>query len=148
MGISDRIEAFITELMRNDENEWVELRRNELAAVFNCVPSQINYVISTRFNPERGYAVESRRGGGGYLRIRRISGENENPIRGVICNIGSSIDFLNAKACIIRLAELGVADERTARVMINAISDNSLLIPQPHKDTLRASILKNMITAL
>lgn len=148
MGISDRIEAFITELMRNDENEWVELRRNELATVFNCVPSQINYVISTRFNPERGYAVESRRGGGGYLRIRRISGENENPIRGVICSIGSSIDFLNAKACIIRLAELGIADEKTARVMINAISDNSLIISQPHKDTLRASILKNMITAL
>ncbi len=146
MGISDRIEAFITELMRDDENEWVELKRNELAAIFNCVPSQINYVISTRFNPERGYAVESRRGGGGYLRIRRI--QKENPIRGVICNIGDSIDFMNARACIIRLTEIGIADEKTARVMINAISDNSLIISQPHKDILRASILKNMLTAL
>ena len=61
MGLSDRIEAFITELLK-DEDDWLNLKRNELAEVFNCVPSQINYVISTRFNRDRGYVVESRRG--------------------------------------------------------------------------------------
>ena len=71
MGISDRIEAFICELMKEDDG-WVELGRNELAGIFNCVPSQINYVMSTRFTPNRGYITESRRGGGGYLRIKRI----------------------------------------------------------------------------
>ena len=69
MGMSDRIEAFILELLKEDD-EWLEIGRNELASVFNCVPSQINYVISTRFGPDRGYIVESRRGGGGYLRIK------------------------------------------------------------------------------
>ena len=67
MGISDRIEAFITALIEAEEDMCIDLKRNELAGIFNCVPSQINYVISTRFNPERGYAVESRRGGGGYV---------------------------------------------------------------------------------
>ncbi|MBQ7985636.1 MAG: CtsR family transcriptional regulator, partial [Clostridia bacterium] len=64
MGISDRIESFIIELMK-DEAEYAEFGRNELAQIFGCVPSQINYVISTRFNPEKGYTVESQRGGGG-----------------------------------------------------------------------------------
>ena len=66
MGISDKIESFILELLKEDD-DWLEIGRNELASVFNCVPSQINYVISTRFNQDRGYIVESRRGGGGYL---------------------------------------------------------------------------------
>ena len=63
MRMSDVIEEFIKELF-NEEDEYVEIQRNELAEYFNCVPSQINYVISTRFNPSQGYYVESRRGGG------------------------------------------------------------------------------------
>ncbi|MBR0088696.1 MAG: CtsR family transcriptional regulator, partial [Clostridia bacterium] len=59
MGMSDRIEAFITELLKDDTDEWLEIKRNELASVFGCVPSQINYVIQTRFSPEQGYMVES-----------------------------------------------------------------------------------------
>ena len=80
MGISDKIEAFIMELLKEEENDWIELKRNELATVFNCVPSQINYVISTRFNANHGYVVESRRGGGGYLKIRRLNVNDDNPI--------------------------------------------------------------------
>ena len=72
MGLSDKIEAFITELLKEDSSEWLELRRNELASIFGCAPSQINYVISTRFSPEHGYIVESRRGGGGYLKIKQL----------------------------------------------------------------------------
>ena len=73
MGISDTIAEFINELLRDESS--TEVQRAELASRFNCVPSQINYVISTRFSPERGYIVESRRGGGGYIRIIRVMPE-------------------------------------------------------------------------
>lgn len=145
MGISDKIEAFITALINSDAEEWTQLQRNELATIFNCVPSQINYVISTRFSPERGYAVESRRGGNGYLRIRRIPYSDSSEILGTI---GKSIDFPNAKAYIARLAASNALDKKTAQIMLSAISDNSLPIPQPQKDFVRASILKNMLSVL
>lgn len=146
MGMSDKIEAFITELLK-DEDDWLELKRNELASVFGCVPSQINYVISTRFNPERGYAVESRRGGGGYLRIRRIE-NGENPIGKVIKEIGESLDYQTAKAYVSYLVTSGAADEKSARLALTAVSDNSLTIAQPEKDRLRAKIIKNILTAM
>lgn len=146
MGMSDKIEAFITELLK-DEDDWLELKRNELASVFGCVPSQINYVISTRFNPEHGYAVESRRGGGGYLRIRRIE-NGENPIGKVIKEIGESLDYPTAKAYVSYLVASGAADEKSARLALTAVSDNSLTIAQPEKDRLRAKIIKNILTAM
>ena len=77
MGISDKIEAFILELMKQEEDEYLKIQRNELAEVFGCVPSQINYVISTRFSPERGYVVLSRRGGGGCVMIRRADSNSD-----------------------------------------------------------------------
>ena len=93
MGMSDKIEAFILHLL-SDEDDWIELKRNELAEIFNCVPSQINYVISTRFSPTNGYATESRRGGGGYLRIKRI--KSESGLLKYITEIGNSIDAIGA----------------------------------------------------
>ena len=72
MRISDIIEDFIKDLF-DDNNEYIEIQRNELAEKFNCVPSQINYVISTRFRPSQGYYVESKRGGGGHIRIKKIN---------------------------------------------------------------------------
>jgi transcriptional regulator CtsR len=146
MGISDKIEAFITELMKDEApDQWLELKRNELASVFNCLPSQINYVISTRFNTEHGYVVESRRGGGGYLRIRRINDGAENPIVKTIQSIGESIDFPTAQAYIAYLVQISAIDKKTATVILSAVSDNSLIINQPDKDKLRASILKNTL---
>lgn len=62
MRMSDMIEEFIKELF-NEDDEYIEIQRNDLAEHFNCVPSQINYVISTRFKPSQGYYVESKRGG-------------------------------------------------------------------------------------
>lgn len=144
MGVSDRIEAFINELLKDEE--WTELKRNELASIFDCVPSQINYVISTRFSPERGYAVESRRGGGGYLRIRRL--ESDNLINSIIRDIGTSLDFGRAVAYVDNLLESHIIDEKTAKLIISAVSDNSLIISQPAKDQLRAVILKNMLSSL
>ena len=148
MGISDRIESFIIELLKDeDENDWLELRRNELASFFNCVPSQINYVISTRFNPEHGFIVESRRGGGGYLRIRRIENGAENPITKAVASIGGSLTFPDAKAYLSYLVQTGALKNSEASIMLSGISDNSLTVPQPDKDRLRAGILKNMLLA-
>ncbi len=143
MGMSDKIEAFITELLKDDTNEWLELRRNELANIFGCVPSQINYVISTRFNPERGYIVESRRGGGGYLRIKQIN--NNGLVSQVIELAGDSLDEKTAKAYLTSLTRQGLIDEKTASIIYSGIADNVLTIPQPDKDRLRANIFKNML---
>ncbi len=92
MGKSDKIEAFILELIKREEDEWTKIQRNELAQIFNCVPSQINYVIQTRFNPERGYMVETRRGGGGYVLIRR---SNSQGVAGDTLTQSQCIDLLN-----------------------------------------------------
>lgn len=146
MGMSDKIESFILELLKEDD-DWLELGRNELASVFNCVPSQINYVIATRFNQERGYIVESRRGGGGYLRIKRIHVE-ENPIYSAIMRIGESIDFNTAKAIMSYFNSLELINEREYKIILSAISDNALSALTKQKDTLRATIFKNMLLSL
>ncbi|MDO5397921.1 MAG: CtsR family transcriptional regulator [bacterium] len=147
-GISDKIEAFITALLEEEESRCIDLKRNELAGIFNCVPSQINYVISTRFSPQRGYAVESKRGGGGYLRIRRISSPQTSPIRTVIESIDGSVSASDAEAYIKWLQKSGSIDEKGTAIMLAAVSDRSLSISQPAKDILRADILKNMLAAI
>lgn len=147
MGISDRIECFITELLKEEnENDWLELKRNELASFFNCVPSQINYVISTRFSPQHGFIVESRRGGGGYLRIKRIA--NNNPLSETIALVGNSLSFPDAEAYVSYLMRTGVLNSENAAIILNGISDNALTTAQPEKDKLRANIFKNMLSAL
>ncbi len=145
MALSDKIEAFISELLKNEENEWLELKRNELASVFNCVPSQINYVISTRFNSTNGYMVESRRGGGGYLRIKRIP-INENLIYiKAVQSIGESSDFPNAVSVLGYLKSNNAITQSDMNLMLSAVSDRALCISQPAKNIVRANILKNMI---
>lgn len=147
MGISDRIECFITELLKEEnENDWLELKRNELASFFNCVPSQINYVISTRFSPQHGFIVESRRGGGGYLRIKRIA--NNNPLSETIASVGNSLSFPDAEAYVSYLMRTRVLNSENAAIILNGISDNALTTAQPAKDKLRANIFKNMLSAL
>ena len=91
MKMSDVIENFIRELFENESS--IELKRNELAGYFNCVPSQINYVISSRFTPEHGYIVESRRGGGGYIKITRVSFDKPSAIMHTVNHVGDDIDF-------------------------------------------------------
>mgnify|MGYP002517100172 CR=1 FL=1 len=147
MGISDKIECFITELLKEeDENDWLELKRNELASFFNCVPSQINYVIATRFNPQHGFIVESRRGGGGYLRIKRVA--NNNPLSDTITSVGNSLSYPDAEAYVSYLMRTGVLKKENAAIILSGVNDNSLTIPQPDKDRLRANIFKNMLSAL
>ena len=145
MGISDRIESFITELLK-DEDNWVEIGRNELASIFNCVPSQINYVISTRFSPERGYIVESRRGGGGCLKIKRINADDT--VGQIISLITNEIDFADANALLLTLYRQGKIGEHEINIIRSAISDKSLSPAGAYKNSVRASILKNMILAI
>lgn len=134
MGLSDRIEAFISELLKED-NDFAEFGRNELAGIFGCVPSQINYVIATRFNEKNGYLVESRRGGGGYIRIKRADGKN--------AEIGSSCDYKTAEILVKNLLDMHRISEQTARIILAGVTDN-VLEDSDDKEKLRAKILKNM----
>ena len=88
-SITDKIELFINELMNNSNS--IQIKRNELANLFNCAPSQINYVISTRFKPSQGYYVESKRGGGGNIKIRKINNTKSDYIMHIINNVGKTI---------------------------------------------------------
>lgn len=144
MGISDRIEAFIIELMK-DEEDFAEFGRNELADIFGCVPSQINYVISTRFSPEKGYTVESRRGGGGYIKIQRV---NYSDVNDAVARIGKACDFDSAKALINYLYNQNKLSEQSARMLLGAVSDNAITVANPNRDILRANILKNALCKL
>ena len=112
------------------------------------MPSQINYVISTRFNPQHGYEVESKRGGGGFIKIRRIDTAKTNPVYRIITDIGISLTQKDARAYISGLVQVRAIDEKTADVMAAALSDSSIMISQPQRDIVRANILKNMLTAL
>ena len=144
MGISDRIEAFIIELLKDEESNWLEIGRNELAGVFNCVPSQINYVISTRFSPEKGYNVESRRGGGGYIRIRKMPKDFLGDINLIINNIGNNITYQKAEDIINYLFATERLQENTKEILKAAISPDSLC-DATNEDNIRAKILKNIL---
>jgi transcriptional regulator CtsR len=143
--MSDVIAGFINDMLHETDGS-AELQRAELANRFNCVPSQINYVISTRFSPERGYIVESRRGGGGYIRIRRVSMEPRELIMHTVNAIGERIDAKTAAALITNLLDSMAIDERTARLMLSA-TGNSALRPADarERDAIRASIIKQML---
>lgn len=141
MGMSDKIEAFILELLKQEQEDWLKIQRNELAQIFGCVPSQINYVISTRFNPERGYITESRRGGGGYVMIRRI------PKRESEGYIGGELSEKDAGECVKRLISFGKIDSISAAIMEAALSDKALVSVQ-QKNKVRADILNNMMEAI
>ena len=147
MKMSDIIEEFIKDLF-NDEEEYVEIQRNELAEKFNCVPSQINYVISTRFRPSQGYYVESRRGGGGNIRIKKVNITKSNYLMHIIANMGDTITSNEVDIFISNFLSYNIINKVEARLLKVATSDNVLTVPQNMKDRLRASIFKNMILNL
>ena len=141
MGISDRIEAFILELMKQEQAEQLRIQRNELAQLFGCVPSQINYVISTRFSPERGYAVESRRGGGGYVTIRRLPQER---VRVYTSDIATAEQ---AEQLISQLSDMRVIDKKAADIM-RAAAMADIFKDVQGADKIRAGILKSILKVL
>jgi len=145
MGVSDIIAGFIDEML-SETGGTAELQRAQLANRFNCVPSQINYVISTRFSPEHGYIVESRRGGGGYIRIRRVVMESELLIMHTVNTIGDKLDSNTATALIANLRQSNAISSNEARLIMSALGSNALRPANPtERDELRASILKQML---
>ncbi len=144
MKMSDVIEEFIKELF-NEDNEVVEIQRNELAEHFNCVPSQINYVISTRFKPSQGYYVESRRGGGGHITIKKVNNSKEDYIMHIINNIGDSLTANEVDILISDFLSYGLIITKEAKLLKVATSDNVLRLPKEEKEKLRARIFKNML---
>ena len=143
--VSDIIEEFIKEMFDDDQNDFIEIQRNELAEHFNCVPSQINYVISTRFKPSQGYYVESRRGGGGSIRIRKVATTNEEYIMHIINNIGNEITEREVDILISDLLSYSIIKEKEAKLLKVATNDKVLKLPTGQKDEVRARIFKNML---
>lgn len=145
MGISDMIAEFIRGELE-DADGVLELQRNDLAQRFHCVPSQINYVMSTRFSPEHGYIVESRRGGGGYIRITRVRVDRPTLLMHFINSIGPEIDTQSALAIVRNLYETEAIPQETARLLQIVLSDTALRsVPRSTRDTLRADLMRQIL---
>ena len=146
MGISDLIASFLQDCLDESGDGVLEIQRGELAQRFNCVPSQINYVMSTRFSPERGYIVESRRGGNGYIRITRVQVDRETLLMHVINFLREQVDLPSARAILSNLTQSGALEEDLSRTLLAAIGDKSLnAVPRQLRDQVRADILKNVL---
>ena len=146
MGISDLIASFLQDSLDTAENGVLEVQRSDLAQRFNCVPSQINYVMSTRFSPERGYIVESRRGGNGYIRITRVRVDRETLLMHVINSLGGSVDLSSARAIISNLVQSGAMDRALGQAILTAVGDKALgQVPREKRDAVRADILKQVL---
>ncbi len=145
--LSDYIEEYLRNLLE-ESGEVVEIKRGELATRFRCVPSQINYVLQTRFTPERGYVIESRRGGGGYIRIIRLSdGPRSRLLRALIANIGEKLTVSEARGYLGRLVEAGVVTRREARLMAVALGvDRGATLKAG--DSWRATMMLKMLSVI
>ena len=146
MGISDLIASFLQESLEEAENGVLEIQRSDLAQRFNCVLSQINYVMTTRFSPERGYIVESRRGGNGYIRITRVRVDRQTLLMHVINSLGTQVDLPSARAILSNLVQSGAVEEPIAQALLAAVGDKALsAVPRPIRDVLRADIMKQVL---
>ena len=144
MRMSDVIEEFIKDLFEEDK-QLIEIQRNELAEHFNCVPSQINYVISTRFKPSQGYYVESKRGGGGHITIKKVSNTKSEYFMHIIKNIGDEMTANDVDILISDFLTYQLITKEQAKLLKVATSDNVLIITKDIKDRVRAKIFKNML---
>ncbi len=145
MKISEEIARQILSILE-EQNGIAEIKRNDFAAMIGCVPSQINYVLTSRFTPEQGYVVESRRGGGGYIKIMRVCNDKKSQIMHIIDSLGNSIDYYSARSILINLCYQNLIDQKMASVVLSAISDNALCdVENNIRDTVRASIFKNTL---
>ncbi len=144
-SLADMIEDYINSLIAEGEGV-AEIQRAFVAEMFRCAPSQISYVIASRFSPEKGFIIESRRGGGGYIRLIRVNLEEED-IRKLMKGIGEYVSQQEAYDYLDRLRDEGYVDDRTFFVMKAALSRNVLLMALPSRDMIRANVLKAMLNA-
>ena len=150
MRLSDAIEQFIKELL-NEEAPEVELKRNELAEYFGCAPSQINYVLATRFSPDHGYLTESRRGGGGYIRIVRVVQAGSQRLMYLVNDrIGDTLSEEECLRLISQLKEQRIVTADEAALMASALSTRALSVPVPDalKNAMRAKMMKSMLMTI
>lgn len=146
---SEIIEQYLKQILMQSPNGIIEIQRNELADQFQCVPSQINYVISTRFTLEKGYIVESKRGGGGYIRIRKVTLGPQGAIREhILQSIMDQMDQNTAEGLVYQLREGGFISAREAKLINAAISRDALALKLPLRDEIRAKLMKAMLLSL
>ena len=143
--MSEQVARYIMEMLDSADGT-AEIRRNELADQMGCVPSQINYVITSRFTPEQGYLVESRRGGGGYIRITRVRLRGPSAVMHVVNSIGDRLEAGTARMLIVNLTDQGILAAGAAELMLAACGDGALkALPIEYRDVARAGILKQML---
>jgi transcriptional regulator CtsR len=148
-NISDLIEKYLKKLIEASQHGQVEIQRNELAEKFDCVPSQINYVLTTRFSVEQGFIVESRRGGGGFVRIIKVPIDEKVDVVCQLCDlIGGNISQQGAEGITRRLLDENLITEREGAMIRAALGRDVLRIALPARDQLRALILKAMIVSI
>ena len=149
MKMSDIIANEILQMIKDSSVNTAEIQRNELANTIGCAPSQINYVLSSRFTPEHGYIIESRRGGGGYIRIRRVALSRSSALMHLINSIGDELDSMTARIVVENCLESGIISNETAALLSAAISGNVMQhIPVQNRNALRAALMKNMLLTL
>lgn len=148
-SVSDIIEGYLKNILEQEKEGSIEIKRHEIAEMFQCVPSQINYVINTRFTTERGYAVESKRGGGGYIRIFRVqTNSRKELIEHVLSGLSEGASYTMAEDVIFRLIEEQVISERESRLMLAAIDRTTIRQHMAERDHIRARILEAMLLTL
>ena len=146
MTISELIADFLGNML--EEEGVCEVQRRDIANMFGCVPSQINYVIMTRFTPEQGYIVESRRGGGGYIKITRLRQKEDVARMHIVNSIGETLDAATARVYLINLTDSGILTAGMARLIDRAQSAEVMrLIPKEQQDKVRAAIFKQCLMA-
>ena len=146
--ISDIIADFINCMINDKNDKEVIIQRNELADKFNCAPSQINYVLTTRFTSEKGYMIESRRGGGGYIIIKKIEYNNkEKQVEAINKAIGESLTYSAALLLLEHLYETNLITKRELEIVKISINDRTLSNAED-KNKLRAEILKGIIMVI
>ena len=148
MRMSDLVAQYIMQML-DEQNGSAEIQRNELAGNLGCVPSQINYVITSRFTPEQGYIVESRRGGGGYIRISRVKMDRGTAMMHIINSVGSSLDKATAEVMLNNMLQRNMLQLQSAKIIAAALSDRTLSqVEQDKRDTVRADLFKNMLLTI
>lgn len=148
-NISDIIEGYLKQVLELGGEGHIEIKRSEIAEKFQCVPSQINYVINTRFTAERGYLVESKRGGGGYIRILRVRPNSQiDLIDEVLYQIDGEVSQTKAEDLVYRLIDEQVISKREAKLMLAAVDRSTLELQLPLRDTIRAKIMRAMLTTI
>ena len=149
MRVSDIITQEILKMLNESGINTAEIQRNEFANTIGCAPSQINYVLSSRFTPEHGFLIESRRGGGGYIRIKRIVLSHSSALMHIINSIGDIIDSMTTRIVIENCIEAGLVSTEVARVIAAAVSDRAMqAIPVEFREYMRAALLKQMLLTL